>query len=141
MDLTHVITRLKGSVTGMRSIGGSADMDAALRGTLVCPAIFVVPLVERPSDEESDGSCGVLGLTQLFGVLFVVENFRDVTGEASLVDLAGARRQVRKALVGWVPDPRTGEPVKFRLGELVQCEGDGKLWWSDEFTAKFYDHF
>ncbi|MEO8120461.1 MAG: hypothetical protein ABI606_14235, partial [Rhodoferax sp.] len=67
----------------------------------------------------------------------VVESFVP-TGAPGVLDLAALRRQVKSALIGWVPDTETGEPVLFLGGQLVQFEGDGRLWWSDEFHLKSY---
>lgn len=138
MDLDLVILRLKAQLTGLRSIGGSADLDAAMRGTVVAPCAFVVPLAEKGQELESTGPTQQK-LFSLFGVIQVVENRRDNTGAAALLDLKALRKQVFAALVGWVPDAGAGEPVIFVSGELVQAEGDGRLWWSDEFQlSSFY---
>jgi hypothetical protein len=70
-------------------------------------------------------------------VLYVVSNLRDVPGQAALDDLEPLRRAVKRALTGWTPSRRY-EEVRFFLGELAQMEGDGKLWWGDEFTVNHY---
>lgn len=139
MDLDLVIARLKARLVALRGgVGGSADLDAALRGTFVAPAAYVVPLAERGTEVPTNGPTRQR-ITSLFGVIQVVENLRDTTGAAALVDLKSLRAQVRDALVGWVPDTETGEPVIFVSGELVQAEGDGRIWWSDEFQLiSFY---
>lgn len=137
MNVQPYIDRLRATLTGMRLVGGAADFDAALRGVLSTPSAFVIPLVERPIDDAENDYCGVGGTRNYFGVILVVENHRDATGEASLVELEPIRRQVKAALRGWLPDSH-GEPIKFVLGELVQAKGDAQLWWSDEFVDKRY---
>ncbi|MBB1601579.1 hypothetical protein [Variovorax sp. UMC13] len=138
MDLSPVIARLRTKLIGLRAIGGSADLDAAMRGVVVAPSAYVMPLVEQGREIPTTGPTRQR-LTSLFGVILVIENVRDNTGAASLVDLNGLRTQLFDALVGWVPDDQVGEPVIFTSGELVQAEGDGKLWWSDEFQLiSFY---
>ena len=74
----------------------------------------------------------------LFAVLFALDTARSAQGMDVLVELNTHRSQVRAALVGWVPDDETGEPVTFVGGELVQFQGDGRLWWSDEFVLTTY---
>jgi len=137
MNLSPVIARLKVQLTGLRAVGGSADMALALRGTVVAPAAFVMPLVEQGIELPSTGPTRQR-LSSLFGVVLVVENMRDATGAAALIDLETVRLQLKRALVGWVPDDSTHEPVTFLRGQLVQCEGDGRLWWSDEFLLTSY---
>ena len=71
-------------------------------------------------------------------MLIVLDTARTAQGLDVLIELEAKRRQVRQALVGWVPDEDTGEPVTFAGGELVQFQGDGRLWWSDEFLLTTY---
>ena len=59
-------------------------------------------------------------------------------GSSGVVDLVQSRQQVKAALVGFVPDEETGEPVTFLGGELVEFGGDGRMWWADEFHVKSY---
>lgn len=137
MDLKPVINRLRARLTGVRSIGGAADLDSALRGVVVAPAVFVVPLARRGREIPRTGPTRQ-HISSLFGVIQVVESFRDNVGEAALMDLDGLGKQIFDALVGWVLDEATGEPVVFVQGELLQAEGDGRVWWSDEFQLTSY---
>lgn len=137
MDLKPVINRLRERLTGVRSVGGAADLEAALRGVVVAPAVFVVPLARRGREMPRTGPTRQ-HISSLFGVLQVVESFRDNVGEAALVDLDALGKQIFDALVGWVQDEMTGEPVVFVQGELIQAEGDGRVWWSDEFQLTSY---
>jgi hypothetical protein len=139
MNIQPYIERLRECVPHARLVGGSADFEAAQRGTLTPPAVFVMPLTERPADPAADPWCAGAGRLCHFGVLQVVENFRNNTGEDALVDLQTLRMQVRAALHGWTPE-RGGDPIRFVLGELVQCDGDARLWWSDEFVDTVYRH-
>jgi hypothetical protein len=73
---------------------------------------------------------------RLFGVLQAV----DLGSTVGVVDLQTLRRRVKQALIGFVADESMGDPVLFVGGELVQFEGDGRLWWSDEFGfSGYYD--
>ncbi len=136
MDLSLVVTRLQARTTGMREIGQAADLDAAMNQLIAAPAIYVMPLAERGIELGTTGVTDQL-VRQLIGVLHVVDTAA-ATQAGVLQDLRWARQQTRAALVGWVPDESTGEPVLFDGGELVQFAGDGRLWWSDEFVLTHY---
>lgn len=132
MDLSLILARLKDQLTGFKQIGASADLDAAIEGAVAMPAAFALPLA------ESAGPNGTLGITrqrisQAFGVVLVVSNRRDAQGAAALNDLAALRLQLRQALLGWAPHATTGEPVLYTGGRLLRLDGDGRLWWIDEF--------
>lgn len=138
MDLSAVIERLKASLTGIaRQVEGAAGLEAALKGIATPPAVFVLPLADKGREMPTTGVTRQ-HMTHLFAVLLCVENFRHALGGAAVVDLETLRKPVRAALIGWVPEPSNGEPVLFVGGELIQFEGDGRLWWSDEFLLTSY---
>ena len=137
MDLSPIVARLKIQLPALRSVGASADLDAAIEGAVALPAAFVLPLAESAVDIGLTGSTGQR-IAQAFGVLHVVSNKRDAQGGASLDELATHRVALRAALVGWVPDAATGEPVLFTGGRLLRLDGDGRLWWIDEFALTTY---
>lgn len=137
MDLSLIVARLKAELTALRSVGASADLDAAIDGVLAMPAAFVLPLSELGQDIPMTGSTSER-TTLAFGVLHVIKNARDAQGGAALDDLAAHRQALRQALVGWVPNDATGEPVTFTSGRLLRLDGDGRLWWIDEFQLTTY---
>lgn len=137
MWLQDVIARIKAQVTGMREIDGASSLDAAMRGAVSCPSAYAIPLTETGRELAHTGPVDQL-ITVLFGVVIVLDTARTAQGLDVLIELDAKRRQVRQALVGWVPDEDTGEPVTFAGGELVQFQGDGRLWWSDEFVLTTY---
>ncbi|MDD2809298.1 hypothetical protein [Rhodoferax sp.] len=137
MQLRPIQSRLKTALPGLRQVGGSADMVSAMAGAVAVPAAFVLPMGEVGKD------LGLLGQThqsvaQGFGVLHVVSNRRDAQGSAALDDLEALRTALKLALIGWVPDAATGEPVTFVSGKLVQFDAEGRLWWLDEFLLNTY---
>jgi hypothetical protein len=137
MDLSLIVARLKTQLGALRTVGASADLDAAIDGALAVPAAFVLPLTETGIDTSLVGRTGQR-IAQAFGVLQVVSNRRDAQGGAALDDLKNHRLNLRAALVGWVPDVATGEPVLFTSGRLLRLDGDGRLWWIDEFQLMTY---
>ncbi|MCX7257997.1 MAG: hypothetical protein NTZ64_15120 [Polaromonas sp.] len=137
MDLSLIVVRLKAQLGALRSVGVSVDLDAAIEGVVAMPAAFVLPLAESGRDMgllSQTGDC----VTQAFGVLHCVSNRRDAQGGAALADLKAHRLALRQALVGWVPDATTGEPVRFTDGRLLRLDGDGRLWWIDQFELITY---
>ena len=137
MWFEDAIGRLKAQVTGMREIDGASSLEAAMRGAVATPSLYLIPLTETGRELPHTGQLDQL-ITVLFGVLLVLDTARSAQGMDVLIELHTKRAQVRQALVGWVPDADTGEPVTFAGGELVQFAGDGRLWWSDEFVLTTY---
>ena len=137
MDLSLIEARLKDQLTGLKAIGTSADLDSAIDGVVAMPAAFVLPLAEKGADMGLLGSTGQ-AIEQSFSVIHVLNNRRDATGKAALGDLATLRLNLRAALVGWVPDASNGENVIFTSGRLLRMDGDGRLWWADEFSVNTY---
>lgn len=138
MDLTLVVTRLKAELTGLKSVGASADLDSAIVGVVAVPAAFVLPLADGVQPIDMTGRTGGL-VTNAFGVVHVVSNRRDAQGAAAMADLVVLRNNLKSALLGWVPDPDTGEPVHRTGGRLLRLDGDGRLWWIDEFQLNTYE--
>lgn len=138
MDVSFVIDRLKAQLSGIRQFGGAVDLEAAFNGSVSVPAVFVMPQTEAAA--KTPMATGVV--RQMFkpnwGVVLVVSNRRDAAGMAALGDLAPLRKSVREALVGWVPDEATGEPVYATGGQLLRMDGDGRLWWIDSFEFTTY---
>lgn len=136
MDLDLVITRLKATLVGFKAIGGAVDLDAAIGGAVAVPAAFVIPLADSARPSQALGYHEQL-IEQAFGVVLVAANRRDATGAAALAELAPLRAQVRDALAGWAPTAE-GLPVQIAGGRLLRLDGDGRLWWSDEFSLQTY---
>ena len=137
MDIDRIVTRLKERLTGLKSIGASADLEATVDGVVALPAAFVLPLSEDAS------TTAVLGMTEsriaeVFGVVHVLSNRRDAQGSAALSDLFGLRLALREALVGWVPDPATGESVHYTSGRPMSLDPKGRMWWIDQFQLTTY---
>ena len=134
MDLSPIVTHLKAELTGVRQVGGAADLEAAAAGTLAAPACFVMPHSEQVTDEDMDGD-GLLRV--VFAVVLVVANRRDITGGAALADLDALRRAVRTAL-GSLLLPDAQVAPRFSSGSLVQFS-DGQMMWADEFVVFLVD--
>ena len=136
MDVTPVIDRLRAQLSGFVTIAGSADVDSAVDGAPATPAAYVVALAETADPSDLIG-VHEQRLMQEFAVVLVVANLRDTTGAAAAAELATKRLALRAALLGWVPDAATGEPVQFVGGDLMQVR-DQRLWWSFVFRVITY---
>lgn len=137
MELEPVIDRLKAQTAGLKAIGGAADLDAALAGSVLLPSAFVIPLTDRSEALEHTGAYDEWDRCE-FGVLLAVSNLRDPRGEAALAALEPVRRAVRSALAGWAPDEETGECIGRTSGRLLRLDGDGRLWWIDQFAVRTF---
>lgn len=137
MDLSAIEDRLNAQLTGLKHVGTSADLDAAIDGNVQAPSAYVLPLTDAATDMDTTGGTNQR-IVERFGVVQVVSNRRDAKGAAALSELKTLRLALRTALVGWVPDAQTGEPVHFRAGRLLRLDGNGRLWWIDEFELITY---
>lgn len=139
MDVQPIVTRLRERLADLplREIDAAAGLDAAMRGNHAAPALYVIPLAERATHMPHTG-CVEERETRMFGCVMVLEtmDFRRGTGSGVSLDLL--RKRTKQALIGWVMEEETGEPVLFQGGELLDFPGDGCLWWSDEFVMTGY---
>lgn len=137
LDLDAFIARIKARVPAFKLVEGALELEKVLAGTRpVSPAAYVVLQEERGTD------AGELGVTDqvmdaLVSVILLVDTSNDPTGKRAAGLLATLRKDVRKALVGWVPDASTGEPVVFERGLLLSFES-GRSCWADEFSLTYY---
>ena len=139
-DPELVIARIDAQVAAFKHIGGSADLNAAIQGgPLTPPAAFVIPLAERPRQNEyaseivsqrDDVSCGVI---------YAVRNLRDALGREAHVELRALRISVMTALLGWTPDSDVYDVFTYAPsgGRLLQF-ADQVLWWQDDFATALY---
>lgn len=140
MDLQLILQRLRSELADLqlREIEDAPGLDAAMRASRAVPAVYVVPLSERGEALVHTGETDQIE-RRLFGVVQVVDAM-NAGSTPGVVDLTALRRRVKRALIGFTPDVSLGEPVTFSGGELVQFEGNGRLWWSDEFEfSGYYD--
>lgn len=135
MDLQPILQRLQDQLADLdlREVSEAVALDAAIRASRAAPAVYLIPLSERGQGLDNTGEVDQLE-HRLFGVLQVV----DVGSTLGVLDLKTLRQRVKQALIGFAPDASMGDPVLFVGGELVQFEGNGRLWWSDEFGFSGY---
>lgn len=133
-----VLTRLRDRVAGMREIEGASSLAEAMAGARAVPALYLVPLAEKGQELPHTGDLDQL-IGVMFGVIYAMPAGRTAMGLDAVLALAAVRSQVRAALVGWVPDDDTGEPVTFVGGELLDMPNTrAQIWWADDFQLTTY---
>lgn len=133
----QALTRLRDQVTGMRQVEGVSSLAAAMKGVSAVPAIYLVPLAEKGQELAHTGAVDqYIGV--MFGVIYAMPAARTSMGLDAVLALEEKRRLVRQALVGWIPDSETGEPITFAGGELIDLPATGHLWWADDFQLTTY---
>lgn len=137
MDTAPIIERLRARLaaaqSGVRLVGGAADLGAAEATAPVTPSVFVMPLSDRASEPEMIG-LHLQRVEQTFSTILVIANRRDARGGAAVDELEALRAQVRTALLGWVPVPAEGEGVAYAGGRLLKF-ADQRIWWGDEWSV------
>lgn len=138
MDVMPVILRLRDRLADLklREIEPAAGLNAAMNGNRAAPAVYVIPLSERGVHQPHTGDVDQLE-HRLVAVFMTVEAI-DTRGGNGAIDLESLRKRVKKALIGWVPEQETGDPMLFHSGDLVDFPGDGRIWWADEYGFTGY---
>lgn len=138
MDVQPIIDRLRECLADLplREIeAGVEGVNAALQGSRAAPALYVVPVAERGVYMPHTG-CVEQHETRVFAVLMVLEAVDSIRGQG--ISLQLLRQRIKQALIGWVPDAETGEPVLFDGGAMVDFSGAGVLAWGDDYVMTGY---
>lgn len=133
------LARLRATVMPpFRLIDGAAEFAALKSAPRALPALYLLPLVERPSENRIAAGASVRQrVSAELGVLIVAGSVADPRGEAAATSLAGLRQAVRDdALLGWMAE---GADAGFELGvgELVDVI-HGCVWWQDRYRYPYY---
>jgi len=135
--LALIRDRLKAQLgDAVRSVGAAADMASAMGNVVAVPACYVIPLGE---DGQPNEMLGVVrqAIHQTVGVVLVVSNAKDLRGGEASIDLEDLRGKVKRALIGWTPDPQTGYEMAFEQGRLLSIDERKQLWWADRFVCQY----
>lgn len=120
----------------IRQIGGAAAFDSAVKSIRSKPAVFVIPLAERPNEPPTAAQFSQL-VEVASGIVIAVSNKADSRGDASRESLIVVRRAVSAALLGWVPAGCLSG-LAFGGGHLLRLE-DGLLWWQDDYVTTYQE--
>lgn len=121
-DRLKTIPALANRVFGAAKLAELLKQGAVPQGT---PAAFVLPLGLRGGTANAVSGLFRQGLQRLVGIVLVVRNQGDGTGEKALVELDPLIEAVIDLLAGWGPDDDQGGAFGvFALarGELVSIE-------------------
>lgn len=137
IDLAPFITRIKDQVKAFKVVEGALELEKVMAGTRpVSPAAYVFLREERGADSGETGVTDQV-MDALVSVVLLVDTHNDPVGKRAAAELVTLRKALRKALVGWVPDANTGEPVLFERGVLLSFEASRSCW-ADEFSWTYY---
>lgn len=137
MKLELVIAQLRARCpTFAQRVAGAAEYQIVPESTAISvPAAFVIPLADDP--EENGAETGVRQrLVETFGVVVALSNVTDERGQTAYSAVHEIRKEIWKALLGWVPDEDYGA-VQYAGGNLVQLDR-ARLWWQFEFSSDFH---
>ena len=120
----------------IRQLGGAAGLDSAIKAIRTKPAVFIIPLADRPNAPPTAAQFSQLFETAV-GVVIAVSNKADPRGDASRESLVAVRRAVRAALLGWVPAGCLSG-LAAGGGNLLRLD-DGLLWWQDDYVTTYQE--
>lgn len=124
-DVALVVTRLKEQVTAAKVVGNAANYAAvkSLRDFPV-PSLFVL----RARESGDPHGAGRQRAQVVIGIAIVGRNYRDTAGAAATDDLNVLIKQVRDALIGWLPPVTGSRPVQWAQGDLLDYDDSTAVW-------------
>jgi hypothetical protein len=135
--INETITRIRETVEAVKLVGGAVQFQVAAESNpKAVPACFVIPLEESPSPNEMD-SFVIQRVAATIGVVLVVRNVADKTGEAAGQDMEILRKAVKAQLMGWQPSAEYDPLERGRSGLLAFK--DGHMWWQDIYLTSYID--
>lgn len=115
------------------NIAGTAELDMALKNTLMKEAAFIVPLEETVTPNNNDNAINQ-SITEKFGVVCAIKcdaSQSDKTGLAAYDSLFTVRMDLFRALLGW--QLREAESIiSYAGGQLLGIDG-AWLWYQFSF--------
>ncbi|WP_242095496.1 hypothetical protein [Sphingomonas sp. CROZ-RG-20F-R02-07] len=114
-DRLEAIPALAGRIQGAAKLAQLTQAGAAVQANT---AAFVLPLGLRGGKADAVSGMFRQSIDRLVGVVLMVRNLGDATGEKAFAELDPMIEAVIEALAGWAPDEAIGVYVLAR-GELV----------------------
>lgn len=131
-----IIARLKTQVPALKRVGKAVDLAAAKADvSVVFPRAYVMTLGENGGTSRYASGTVAQKRVVRIGVVLMVKNVRDTTGNATSNDMDALRLLTDAALFGWEADA-AHSPLIFNRGSLLGLV-EGDLWWQDEYTTEF----
>lgn len=136
--IADVITRLGeakvGNVKLFKVIEGAAGFaKASETKPTASPAVYVLPLNKGAEKNKADDFV-LQWVKPAFGIAIALSNVSDRKGEAALIDVESACKEVEKVLLGWVPRSDC-KPMEYGGGALLGFR-NGVLWWQEIYGTE-----
>lgn len=96
--------------------------------------VYLVPLAERPESSSLLSGPVRQRVTDVFGVLFVINTPNDTEGKRSLEKLISARHSVRQLLQGWHP-ASADQPCERMASDMMKMQ-KSTVFWLDRYTTQ-----
>jgi hypothetical protein len=135
-DVQPIIARLVAQVPAptLRQVQGAAEYATVQKLANFAPPCAYVIMPREKAQPHVPGNAMpgqqqrmVQKVTVTFGVIVVVQNYRDQLGAQSQDSLNAVLGAVRGALLGWVP-PGASQPISFQQGDLLEYDAGRSLW-------------
>lgn len=137
MKLVPIILHLRSKNTHFGTmVGGSAELDVAIRNTLKVDMAYVVPLSDECPANSYDSGINQQ-ITERFGVVVALGNDlsdADKTGITAYNKLDNIRSELFKCLVGW--QIVGAESLIYYVGGRFVIIQNDYLWWEFDFEFR-----
>lgn len=133
MNVEPIIARLKAKTTTLGGrIAGAAEFGIEVEAArMALPCAFVMRASGTASDAATLGEV-VQTVLEEFGIAIAIDNNGDARGQEAAKQLDEVMRDIRRALLGWIPDPGVDDDGPHNAFEIVsdaQIAIDrGRLW-------------
>ncbi len=135
LDLSSVVTRIRGQVPAFKLVAGAAELARALDGLTTTPAAFAVPGPASGGESPYMNQAVEQQVVDQFHVLIAARNLRDDEGAAATDTIRPLRSATLNALLGWAPVG--GEfGCEYVGGDLEQFD-NAVLWWRDTYRTAY----
>ena len=136
MDPEEAISlRLKNHCPALSDVHAGLDWANAHHRGASFPGAFVFLVEERAEPNRLIGGFRQKRTARI-SVVLIAKGANDPTGEKVRRDMAGIRRQVRRALVGWSPIS-SADPIAFSGGRLLSY-AQGLAFWQEIYLIDLY---
>lgn len=138
-NVKAVIDRVKAEVTGLRKVGGAAEI-ATITADSTRPPVAFVLLTSELGGPRAGASNGAYSqrLTATVSVLMGVQAYGDATGGKNPGELQAKVQALRTALLNWQPIPGNACTVMELADGRVYDFRDQVIWWLDRFRFDYF---
>lgn len=121
----------------LRSVGGTAELLAAIDQLKASPSAFVMPAANRAGGNTAAASVVRQRITQQFSVIFGFTN-AGATGETRINDIEIIEAALIETLVGWQP-PNAANVLEYVGGKVISFDADKQvIFWGSDFVCPAY---